>query len=309
MATQQPPSLNTTPRAPESLQKVATGDASSPVILAVSTRAACYDPKLVTEVAYTMYDTRGPWAGSDVGQRRIYQGSSMPGDRGMNYRQKIFSYHYIVGDTADHHLGTCANLSHTQHPYGFAYRKSELIHRKDINRTLDSAFNEAATWRLSLSALNAGARRPVILLSLGLPSLSEKIRHTTWFQNGKLAAHWDLREHPVIKQYFQPLRPDTMRTIFRLIGLQFEVNGVDITRNSKNFLALMLQFFLAASYLSREQQESLTNRVALPPMPPGLGLQVTMARVNHPPGEAPLTDAPSTFTVPRRPQNDTYRRV
>ncbi|KAI0020023.1 hypothetical protein F4780DRAFT_792352 [Xylariomycetidae sp. FL0641] len=292
---------------------------SSPVLLAVATRHACYNAELVTEVSYSLYDTKPVATGDDIGQASVghknighvrrYHGDPRPGDRGQNYAQRIFSFHVIVKDTADHHLGTCANVNHRDHPYGFGFRKSRMIDRDQITKVIQSTFEDASIWRLTPGAIQAKLRRPVILVSFGMTSLSRPIQQSKWFRTGAITEHWDIRQHPVARDHFPPLQPGNVRVVWNQLGLVYTVNGYDAAKNSGNYVALMLQFLLVLSYITDSQMKELENHQPLPALPAALGLEVTMTKINHPPREEPLTEAPSCFVLPNRPDRDLYHRV
>lgn len=115
----------------------------SVVLLSIAVNTLCRRADIITEVGYTIYDTASIYDGAKRQKKRI-PGCMPPGPRGENITRLARSRHFIVQDTAYHHPGTCDSPAHKAQPYHFSYRKSDLIGRAQIAKTIEEAFTKAS---------------------------------------------------------------------------------------------------------------------------------------------------------------------
>ncbi|KAI1435515.1 hypothetical protein GGR50DRAFT_694048 [Xylaria sp. CBS 124048] len=282
------------------------GSSESVVFLVVCTGHACYDNRIVTEVGFTIFDTRDRWLGTKP-QANNTKGCIALGDRGRNLVRLYDSQHYIVADTADHHSGTCASGRHQEKPYDFCYKKSKSIQRKELAKTLELAYSWAAKKGLSDADVKLGVRRSVVLLSWG-GELPDAITGTEWFRNTSFAEHWDLRQHDVLKRVFPP--GITFADALRAFGVPHTVCGFDIAQNCGNKSSFVMQLLWAMTLATGKQLDVLRNSEdgRLEPWA-SPGVQSVLTRDNRPPGSGHPGPERIEYTQPPRPARDSYVRV
>ncbi|KAI2637268.1 hypothetical protein GGS21DRAFT_468065 [Xylaria nigripes] len=297
--------------------KSSTGKAidkyESMVFLVVCTGHACYDNRIVTEFGFTMFDTRDRWIGGKCGtsSRAKAEGCMPLGDRGMNMVRLYDSHHYIIADTADHHNGSCSNARHQEKPFEFCYRRSKIILRRDLNKTLEMAFSMAEKKGLEIADLKRGVRRPVTLLTWGR-DVPDVICDTTWFRNVAFAEHWDISQHQLLKKSFP--KGITFADALRVFGVPHMVGTFDIAQNSGNRSSFTMQLLWAIALATGEQMDTIkgadkdgNHRQVKPWGSPGV--QSVLTRDNLPPGSEPPGAEWIEYTQPPRPQTDSYKRV
>ncbi|KAI1828394.1 hypothetical protein F4861DRAFT_535354 [Xylaria intraflava] len=262
------------------------GKSESVVFLVVCTGHACYDKRIVTEVGFTIFDTRERWVGGKYGakSRARTEGCMALGDRGKNLVRLYDSHHYIVADTADHHNGTCADGRHNEKPFDFCYKKSSVILRRQLNTTLETAFSLAAKKGLDDFDIRWGKRRLVVLLSWG-DELSDAISKTKWFKDTSFAEHWDVSEHQVLKRIFP--RGITFANALRAFGVPHTVGGFDIAQNCGNKSSFIMQLFWAMTLATAEQIKVIKHSKDGILKPWGSpGVESVLTRDNLPPGKS-----------------------
>ncbi|KAI0015583.1 hypothetical protein F4780DRAFT_786584 [Xylariomycetidae sp. FL0641] len=286
-----------------------TTDASSnlkisPVFLNVVIVTSCRDPSLITEVAYSVYDTHERIHGTCLGHQRPQHTPRFvaPGDRGRHIWRFAHTSHYVVIESADHDLASCANTNHQTTAFFNAFSKTLYIHRREIQATLEQAFEAASKWSLSAQQISQGRRRQVVLVS---SSRHSALQATSWMREGRCLANWQIAGHATMRQRFGG-RVGSLAEHLRAVGIQFHRNGVSLLVNAANQSALTIHLLVSVCFLSRSQEGILNQGRDLTEIPQNVGNDFTMLRVNHPPGQEPLTPAPSTLMLPRRPSQDIY---
>ncbi|KAJ8121751.1 hypothetical protein ONZ43_g1878 [Nemania bipapillata] len=259
-------------------------DDTSLVFLSINVNTDCRRKNLITEVGYTIFDTSAIYNGAK-GSRKKIDGCTAPGPRGENVTKFAFSRHYIVRDTASHHPGTCSSPTHVAQPYHFTFRKSEYIRRGQVQRTLEDAFNKAASEGLSQEATRKGDRRAVVLVGWGDGNYHPQIRATKWYTSHRFFQHWDIRQHHLIQgRLFNP----TYIACLDFLGIQHCAFGREIGNNTGNHSAFTMQLLIALCFLTEEQRYRLSQGQNLYPISRFPGVESVLARDNRPPGSQPF---------------------
>ncbi|KAI0458932.1 hypothetical protein F5B21DRAFT_499994 [Xylaria acuta] len=258
---------------------------TSVVFLSIFVNIHCQKADVITEVGYTIYDTAAIYVGARTGRKKKHPGCEAPGPRGENITKFAHSRHFIVEDTADHHPGTCKESNHTAQPYHFSYRKSKNIARKDITKTLEGAFNEAACEGLTREDVKRGTRRAVVLVGWGAENYHPQIKATSWYRNSQFFQHWDIRQHPLVRER---LPTPTYLTCLDVFGVQHRAHGKEIGHNAGNYTAFTIQLLIGLCFLTEAERFMVKSNQNLDPSPKFPGVESVLARDNRPPGSAPL---------------------
>jgi hypothetical protein len=94
-----------------------------------------YDYKPITEIGWTMLDTR-----------ELVKNAVAPGDRASDIFKQMSASHYIINEFRGHCGRNCTNNNswvHETEPYNFAFSKSQYINTADITRILTTRFENA----------------------------------------------------------------------------------------------------------------------------------------------------------------------
>ncbi|CAJ2509663.1 Uu.00g146890.m01.CDS01 [Anthostomella pinea] len=269
---------------------------------------ACYDKRVVTEIAWSIYDTHERCYGARINPRQTFQRRSSAGDRGVSVRIFTKTFHRIIIETADHHPGTCANLlQHTARPYDFVFGKSGFTRRSDIKQTLEQAFDMARKWNLSPGQIASGAVRHVVHIGWGDEFHHAAIRSTDWYSQCLCLEQWDLEMHHIIRDRFDTQKP-SFEECLESLGLPTKINGYSIARNAGNQSAFAIHLLLALSFLTAEQVECLKDQQNLPLLDAKLGSEEVLTHANVPIG-TPRTSQRIAYTHQPRPTVSTYRRI
>ncbi|KAI1756115.1 hypothetical protein F4782DRAFT_550050 [Xylaria castorea] len=258
---------------------------TSVVFLCISVNTHCQKADMITEAGYTIFDTAAIYVGARSGRKKRIPGCEAPGPRGENITKLAYSRHFIVKDTADHHLGTCEWSNHTAQPHHFSYRKSNDIDREDITKTLEEAFNIATYAGLTGQDVQKGSRRVVVLVGWGAENYHPQIKATSWYRNSRFFQHWDIRLHSLV---LERLPTPTYLTCLDVFGIQHRAHGKEIGHNAGNHTAFTIQLLIGLCFLTEAELLLVKSKQSLDPSSKFPGVESVLARDNRPPGSAPL---------------------
>ncbi|KAI1360184.1 hypothetical protein F5Y08DRAFT_343926 [Xylaria arbuscula] len=255
------------------------------VLFSIILNTHCHQPNLVTEIGYTIYDTAAIFLGAKAARKSNIPGCVAPGPRGENITRLALSSHFIVDDEANHHPQTCNFPNHTAQPYNFTYRKSSVIPRTQIKRTLEEAWRKASHQNLTDAEYKLGQRRAVVLVGWGEQNHHPEIKSTSWYMNNLAFQQWDIRLHPLVRERMQN---PTFLTCLDVFGIQHKARGNEVGHNAGNHSAFTIQLLIGLCFLTQEQLSQLRQGKNLEPNDRFPGVESVLARDNRPPGSAPL---------------------
>ncbi|KAI0015581.1 hypothetical protein F4780DRAFT_784036 [Xylariomycetidae sp. FL0641] len=287
------------------------GDASqvhhSPVFVAPIVRQHCLDRSIITEIAFTVYDTHERIHGTCLGKKPSYTARYLPpGDRGSSIWKFAKTFHYVVQEHADHDMATCANANHTTTAFYNAFSKTQYIRQTEVTSVVNEIYAIASTWALSRQSISEGARRQVVLVTEDAAPLHACLAGSAWIRSGRCLDRWSVSGHAVLQSRYGGLEA-SLDDKLAALGVPATSNGTRLSANAANESALVIHLLVALCFLSPEQTSSLRQGASLPMLRQAVGTAFTMLRVNHPPGAYPLTAAPSALVLPARPVASTYR--
>ncbi|CAJ2510083.1 Uu.00g059830.m01.CDS01 [Anthostomella pinea] len=257
-------------------------------ITAVAT--ACYDRSVITEIGWTILDTRERLHGAQLTSADLSEEES------LLETEKCFFSNLSLRSTES-----------SSNPYDFVFGKSELIRRADIATTLENTFDMAAKWGLSRSQIQSGVTREVVMVGGGDHGNHEAVKFSNWYSQGKLLEQWDLKKHYLLQERFGN-HARTWADCFRAFGIPTMVNNLSIASNTGNATAFILHLLLALGLMTPGLRTQVQGRQDLAMMPSKLGSGEVLTRVNIPVGGTPVLSK-TPYTQPTTPTQSSYQRV
>ncbi|CAJ2510084.1 Uu.00g059840.m01.CDS01 [Anthostomella pinea] len=167
----------------------------------------------------------------------------------------------------------------------------------------------AAKWGLSPRQIAACDRREVILVGWGDAHHHSAIKATTWYRQGKMLEHWDLKAHHLVRARFSNQRhPPNFLACLKVFGIPTKFEGLSIAGNSGNQTAFALHLLLAFCFLSPDLKKIIIEHRDLPMLAANVGNGQVLTRTNIP-VDATASQSRVAYSQPLRPAVSSFKAI